>query len=208
LLHRDRTAAQGVAADRPEADCEGQFPEIAESQPELLARHCTEAALIEKAAGLWGKAGQRSLERSALVEAMAQLTRALDQIATLPATPARRREQIKLRVALINPLIHVKGPAAPETKTAAERARLLIEQAEALGEPPEDPRLLFSVLYVFCAANCVSFNGDAMRELAAQFLALAEKHTATGPRLVTSQKDERITIRPWPFTIRPSLVQW
>ena len=39
---------------------EGQFPEIAESQPELLARHCTEAALIEKAAGLWGKAGQRS----------------------------------------------------------------------------------------------------------------------------------------------------
>src|SRR5262249_24915074 len=128
------------------------------------------AALIEKAAGLWGKAGQRSLERSVLVEAVAQLTRALDQIATLPATPALRREQIKLQVALINPLIHVKGPAAPETKTAAERARLLIEQAEALGEPPEDPRLLFSVLYVFCAANCVSFNGDAMRELAAQFL--------------------------------------
>jgi hypothetical protein len=44
--------------------------------------------------------------------------------------------------------------------------------------------VLFSVLYVFCAANCVSFNGDAMRELAAQFLTLAEKHTATGARLV------------------------
>ena len=50
----------------------------------LLARHCTEAGLIEKAARLWGKAGQRSLERSALVEAVAQLTRALEQIATLP----------------------------------------------------------------------------------------------------------------------------
>ena len=48
---------------------ESQFAEIAENQPELLARHCTEAGLIEKAAGLWGKAGQRSLERSALVEA-------------------------------------------------------------------------------------------------------------------------------------------
>ena len=68
------------------------FAEIAENQPELLARHCTEAGLIEKAAGLWGKAGQRSLERSALVEAVEQLTRALDQIATLPATPALRRE--------------------------------------------------------------------------------------------------------------------
>jgi predicted ATPase len=74
---------------------DSQFREIAESQPELLARHCTEAGLIEKAAGLWGKAGQRSLARSALVEAAEQLTRALDQIAALPATPALRREVIK-----------------------------------------------------------------------------------------------------------------
>ena len=87
--------------------------------------------MIEKAAGLWGKAGQRSLERSALVEAAAQFTRALDQIATLPATPALRREQIKLQVALITPLMHIKGYSAPETKAAAERARLLIEQAES-----------------------------------------------------------------------------
>ena len=39
---------------------ESQFADIAENQPELLARHYTEAGLIEKAAGLWGKAGQRS----------------------------------------------------------------------------------------------------------------------------------------------------
>jgi predicted ATPase len=84
---------------------ESQFAEIAANQPELLARHCTEAGLIEKAAGLWGKAGQRSLERSALVEAAEQLTRALDQIAALPATPALRHERIKLQVALITPLI-------------------------------------------------------------------------------------------------------
>ena len=140
--------------------------------------------LIEKAAGLWGKAGQRSLERSALVEAVDQLTRALDQIATLPATPALRREQIKLQVALITPLIHVKGYAAPETKAAVEQARSLIEQAEALGEPPEDPLLLFSVLYGFWVANLVAFNGDVVRELAAQFLALAEKQGATVPLMI------------------------
>jgi predicted ATPase len=81
---------------------EDQFAEIAENQPELLARHYTEAGLIEKAAGLWGKAGQRSLDRSALVEAAEQLTRALNQIATLPATPALRRGKIKLQVALAN----------------------------------------------------------------------------------------------------------
>jgi class 3 adenylate cyclase/predicted ATPase len=163
---------------------ENQFPGIAESQPELLARHCTEAGLIEKAAGLWGKAGQRSLERSALVEAIEQITRALGQIAVLPATPALRRKQIELQVALITPLFHVKGYAAPETRAAAERARLLIEQAEALGEPPEDPLLLFSVLYGVWGANIVAFNGDAIRELASQFLALAEKNGGTVPLMV------------------------
>ena len=99
----------------------------------------------------------------------------------LPATPALRREEIKLQARAHNPAIHVKGYAAPETKAAAEQARLLIEQAEALGEPPEDPLLLFSVLYGFWAANLVAFNGDALRELAAQFLSLAEKQGATAP---------------------------
>ena len=80
---------------------------------------------------------ERSLERSALVEAVAQFTQGLDLITTLPGTPALRREQIKLQVALINPLIHIKGHSAPETKAAAERARLLIEQAETQGEPLE-----------------------------------------------------------------------
>jgi predicted ATPase len=163
---------------------ESQFTEIAENQPELLARHCTEAGLIEKAAGLWGKAGQRSLSRSALDEAIVQFTRALDQITALPATPTLRREQIKILVALINPLMHVKGYAAPETKAAAERAHLLIEQAEALGERSEDPLLLFSVLYSFWVANYVAFNGDVNRELAAQFLALAEKQRTTAPLMI------------------------
>jgi predicted ATPase len=163
---------------------DSQFAEIAERQPELLAHHYTEAGLVEKAARLWGKAGQRSLERSALLEAVAQLTRALAQIATLPSTPALRREQIKLQVALITPLTHVKGYAAPETKAATQRARLLIEQSEALGEPLQDPLLVFSVLYGFWVANFVAFNGDAMRELAAEFLALAEKQWSTTPRMI------------------------
>ena len=180
LLREPRRALHARIAEA----LESQFAEIAERRPELLARHCTEAGLIEKAAGLWGKAGQRSLERSALVEAADQLTRALAQIATLPATPALRRDEIKLHVALINTLFNFKGYAATETKAAVERARLLIEQAEALGEPPEDPLLLFSVLYGFWVANYVAFNGDVMRELALQFLSLAETQGATVPRMI------------------------
>ena len=180
LLREPRRALHARIAET----LESQFAEIVESQPEIPAHHCTEAGQIEKAAGLWGKAGQQSLARSALVEAAAQLTRALDQIATLPGTAALRREQIKLQVALINPLMHVKGHAATETRAAVEQARLLIEQAEALGEPPEDPLLLYSVLGAFFAKNLLAFNGDACRDLAVQFLALAEKQRATVPLMV------------------------
>ena len=180
LLREPRRALHARIAETLESD----FAEIAESQPELLARHCTEAGLIEKAAGLWGKAGQRSLARSALVEAVELLTQALNQIAALPSTPALRREQITLQVALVHPLMHVKGYTAPETTAAAERARLLIEKAEALGEPPDDPLLSFSVLYSFWVASYVAFNGDMMRALATQFLRLAEKHGATVPLMV------------------------
>ena len=100
LLRDPRRALHARIADA----IENQFLDIAENQPELLARHCTEAGLIEKAVGLWGKAGQRSLARSALVEGAEQLKRALGQIATLPATRDLRREEIKLEFAFANAL--------------------------------------------------------------------------------------------------------
>ena len=100
LLREPRRALHARIAET----LEGRFADIAETQPELLARHCTEAGLIEKAAGLWGKAGQRALARAALREGTEQLKRALDQIATLQATPALRGEQIKLEVAFANAL--------------------------------------------------------------------------------------------------------
>jgi class 3 adenylate cyclase/predicted ATPase len=163
---------------------ESQFPEIAESQPELLARHCTKADLIEKSARLWGKAGLRSQQRSALVEAAEQLGHALAQIATLPSTSELRREQIILQVALVNTLMHVKGYGAPETKAAVAQVRALIEQAERLGEPPDDPSLLLSALFGQWIVNFMNFNGDVVRELAARFLALGEKEHAAVPLVI------------------------
>ena len=91
LLREPRRALHARIAET----LESQFAEIAESRPELLARHFTEAGLIEKAAGLWGKAGQRSLARSALVEAAEQLMRALDADCDFArhARTASRRDQ-------------------------------------------------------------------------------------------------------------------
>jgi predicted ATPase len=100
LLREPRRALHARIAET----LEGRFADIAESQPELLARHYTQAGLIEKAVSFWGTAGQRSMARYALVEGAEQLKRALDQIATLPTTPVLRREEIKLEVAFANAL--------------------------------------------------------------------------------------------------------
>jgi predicted ATPase len=180
LLRDPRRALHARIADT----LENQFVEVAENRPEVLARHCSEAGLIAKAAALWGKAGQRSLERSTLAEAVEQLTRALGQIAILPASPVQRREEIKLQVALANALMHTKGYAAPETRAALDQARALIERANALGEQPEDPLLLFSNLYGFWVSNYVAFNGDVIRALARKFLALAEEQGAPVPLMI------------------------
>jgi class 3 adenylate cyclase len=177
LLREPRRALHARIADALEA----RFPEIVENQPELLARHCTEAGLIEKAVGLWGKAGQRSLARSALVEAAEQLGRALAQITELPSTPALRREEIRVQVGLAMALMYTKGYAAPEAIASFDQARLLIERGKDLREPLEDPLLLFSVLHGIWLTSLIKFNGDAACERATQFLALAEEQSATFP---------------------------
>ena len=104
-----------------------------------LARHCAQAGLIERAAVLWGKAGQRSLARSALLEAEAQLTRALAEIAALPGTPTLRREQIKLQVGLANAQMHAKGYAATETKAAFQQARTFDRTRRGVGGASRRP---------------------------------------------------------------------
>ena len=163
---------------------QSQFAEIAERQPELLARHYTEAALIEKAAGLWCKAGRQSLSRSAFIEAVAHFTRGLSQFEVLPVTAPLIRDRIEAQVGLGNALVDTAGHAAPETKSAFLQAHDLMKQAEELGEPLDDPLLQFSVLRGLWRAAYVAFDGDLMRELAAEFLALAERQGATEPLVI------------------------
>jgi predicted ATPase/class 3 adenylate cyclase len=180
LLRERRRTLHAQIAEALEA----QFPDVAEGHPEVVAHHYTEAGLIERAANLWGKAGQRSLDRSALIEATEQIKRALAQIATLPGNPTLRRDQIKLQLALANALMHTTGYGASETRWALDRARTLIEQAAALGETLDDPLAHFSLLYGYWVAKYSAFDGEAVRALAAQFLLLAEEQTDKVPLMV------------------------
>src|SRR6266849_3714322 len=118
---------------------EAQFPETAETQPELLAHHYTEAGLTEQAVHYWHHAGQRAIERSAYVEAIAHLRQGLALLQTLPETPERSQEELLLHIALGVSLSVTKGFAAPEVAQTYLRAQHLCHHLE-------DPHQLFSVL--------------------------------------------------------------
>jgi class 3 adenylate cyclase/predicted ATPase len=130
LLRAIRQQLHAQIADALEA----HFPELMDSQPELLAQHYAEAGLVEKSIAYWGKAGRRSAARSAMAEAAAQLQKGLDQLALLPDAPKRQQQELEFWSALGTVLFAVKGQAAPETGRAYARARELWEQ---LGSPSE-----------------------------------------------------------------------
>src|SRR5262249_51072334 len=66
-----------------------RFPDLAATQPELVAQHYTAAGLPAAALPYWQRAGHLALQRAANLEAGRHLTTALELLATLPDTPAR-----------------------------------------------------------------------------------------------------------------------
>jgi hypothetical protein len=94
---------------------ETHFPELIDTQPELFARHYAEAELVEKSVACWAKAGGRSADRSAMAEAAAQYQKGLDQLALLPDSPERQRQELEFHIALGVVLRLVKGYASLET---------------------------------------------------------------------------------------------
>ena len=80
--------------------------------------------------------------------------------------------------------MNLRGYAAPETKASLEKARMLIDHAEALGEPIDDPLTQFSVLFGFWVSNYVMFNGRVLCELAARFLSRARAQNAPVPIMI------------------------
>jgi class 3 adenylate cyclase/predicted ATPase len=110
---------------RVAAALQERSPEDAQRQPELLAWHYAEAGLAAEAAEYRYKAGRQALARSAMPEAIAQLTQALEALAGLPPGPSRDRKELDLQVALGGAFVAARGLAAPEVETAFARAREL-----------------------------------------------------------------------------------
>jgi class 3 adenylate cyclase/tetratricopeptide (TPR) repeat protein len=107
---------------------EGQFSQIVETQPDVLARHYGEAGLVDKALDYSLKAGKQSIARGAMIEAVAHLRKGLDLLTVAPNRTAYLLQELKVQMALGHALLAIKGHAAPEPGEAFSRARQLCEQ--------------------------------------------------------------------------------
>jgi TOMM system kinase/cyclase fusion protein len=146
-----------------------QFPETAETHPELIAHHYTEAACSAQAVPYWQRAGQRAIERSAHVEAVAHLTQGLDVLMTLPDTQERARHELALRLALGTSLSVTKGWPAPEVGQAYSCAQYLCQQLKETAQ-------WFPVLWGLWHFHFVRGEPQIARELGEQLLTLAQQH--------------------------------
>src|SRR6266853_834582 len=147
---------------------EERFPDIVETQPELLAYHFTEAGLNAQAVPYWQRAGQRASARSAHVEAIAHFTKGLEVLATLPETPEQAQQELALQIALGPVVTATRGIAAPEVGKIYGRARELCQQG---GESPQ----LFLVLWGLWNFSAVAAEFHTARELGEQLLILAQR---------------------------------
>jgi predicted ATPase len=153
---------------------EAQFPETTEGQPELLARHYTEAGLTASAVAYWQQAGQQASDRSAHLEAVSHLTIGIELLKSLPETPAHTQQTLALHVALGAALQMAKGFAVPEAEHAYSRAYTLCQQ---VGETPE----LVSVLVGLWRFYAMRSQLHTAREIGETLLRLA--HHADDPAL-------------------------
>jgi predicted ATPase len=147
---------------------EERFPETAETQPELLARHLAEAGLALQAVAYLQKAGNRASERSAYAEAVGHLNRGLELLATLSDSPERVLQELDLRIGLGAALMATRGYAAPEVAESYLRAR---ELCRLVGDTPR----LFPVLHGLYRFHHVRGELRAAREAGEQLLRLAER---------------------------------
>lgn len=154
---------------------ESQFPETAESQPEVLAKHFTEAGTAEPAIRYWMKAGQRSLARSANAEACDQFRRGLELVAMLDESPERDALELGFQAQYGVALLSSRGYAYPEVGPIFERARELCKRVG-------DPVSLFHIMWGIWAWRLVRGEQDIGVGLANEILEYAEAQEDPGIR--------------------------
>jgi predicted ATPase/class 3 adenylate cyclase len=168
VLHSKRLRLHGRIADA----LHDHFPEIVEAHPDLMAHHLAEAGLPERAIEYLKKAGEHAIRRSANVEAISHLMRALELFQSLFDHQARPHKALELVVLLGQAMIAGRGYAAAETKEVLLQAKALIDEST-------DPAQKFSILYGIWACYYVGGEVALQRDAASEFVREAERHCDT-----------------------------
>jgi tetratricopeptide (TPR) repeat protein len=152
---------------------EERFPDVVASEPEIVARHFTEAGLIEPAINYWLKAGNLALGRSANAEAVKHLRQGIELTQSLAPSPERVRKELDFYLALGPAVAATEGDAAPETSRVFSHARDLLGGGGTLAEQ-------MTVLWGAYLAHSMRAEHTAALEVARQCLALAAHHEHPG----------------------------
>ncbi len=99
---------------------EQRFAETVAHEPELLARHYTEAGRLAEAVPLWRRAGEAALARVANKEAVAYLKEGLTVVDQLPPSAERDTLELSLREPLHAARLRFQGWAEPEVGANAK----------------------------------------------------------------------------------------
>jgi tetratricopeptide (TPR) repeat protein len=170
LLKKDRAALHASIA----RSLVEEFPEAAESQPEVVAYHFQAAGDIDHAVHYLGQAAKQSARRSGFVEAIAQLQGALKLLADQPHSSARLRRELRLHLTLGGVYAEYRGFSSRECGAAYGAA---LELCRDLGDPPE----IFAVLSGVGSFEITRANFQTCRILAEECLSRAAQQQTRPP---------------------------
>ena len=147
---------------------EARFCHLVETEPELLAEHFAEGGIAQKAIGYCLKAGLRSRDRFAHIEAIGHFTKGLNLLEKVEASPAKDVSELELLGSLGTAYIASRGYAAPEVGPVFQRASDLCER---VGQTPQ----VFAMMYGNFAFHIVRGHFRTCIELADEAMAFAER---------------------------------
>ena len=156
---------------------ESQFAEIVETQPHLMAQHCSEAGHFEKAINYWLKSGEQAVARSAMSEAEALLRKGLTVIPQVTDSNRQKEHELDLQIALGLALFQTRGFHTQAAGETYSRARLLCDELKR-------PRKLLPILYGQWANSFVGADFDRAGQLATEILNLGEQADDVVTRVV------------------------
>jgi len=105
-----------------------RFPALAEAQPQILARHWTEAGQAAPAIAAWKSAGDAAFARCAFKEAEEGYRQAREMLNTLPESPERDTRELELCTALVRVMQLTRGYSDPQTVESGARVTALAEK--------------------------------------------------------------------------------